>query len=71
MISKAVAAMIQDRKAIDKVSQIKENVKNDEDVEVKAWAVRKVLKEQLHLSYRQPKKIPMQANLQRCKVLRQ
>ena len=29
------------------------------------------MKEELHFSYRRAKKIPMQANLQRCKVLRQ
>ena len=33
--------------------------------------VRKVLREELHLRYRRTKKVPQQANSQRCKVLRQ
>ena len=63
--------MLKEGLFITSTEQVKQRVKKEKDFEVTRPAVCKVLKEELGLRYRKIKKIPLQANSQRCKVLRQ
>ena len=56
---------------IVKAAQIKERVDREFDVEVSVPKVRQILKQGMGLGYRRTKKVPIQANSERCLVLRQ
>ena len=63
--------MLNGRKPIASAVQVKQRVQEDSEAQVSRQKVRQVLREELHLRYRRTKKVPQQANSERCKVLRQ
>ena len=56
---------------IEKAQQVQEQVKERNDIDVELQRIRTIMKKDLGLTYRITRKIPIQANSQRCLVLRQ
>ena len=69
VIKKVVTRMLENNVTIVKAEMVVRLVREQEDTVVTAEQVKKVMKDDLGLAYRMTKKIPVQANQQRCLVL--
>ena len=65
------AAMLEKSIPIVKAAQIKEQIKEQNNVDISNQKIRKILKNEMGLRYRRVKKVPIQANSERCLILRQ
>ncbi len=65
------SAMLEKSIPIVKAAQIKEQIKEKNNVDISNQKIRKILKNEMGLRYRRVKKVPIQANSERCLILRQ
>ena len=70
-IENAVSERLANNMAIYRAEQVQTAVKHKSGLEVSLEQVRKTMRKELHMGYRQASTIPVQANSERCLVLRQ
>jgi len=71
MIEATTSEMLNSNMTITSIDQVKKKIKQEHEVELSTNAVQKVMKQSMGLSYRRVRKVPVQANSERCLVLRQ
>ena len=71
VIKKVVNRMLGNNVTIVNADMVVRLVREEEDAEVSAEQVKKVIKDDMGMAYRMTRKIPVQANQKRCLVLRQ
>ena len=69
-IEEAVFDTLKKNKGIYRARQVQEMVLEDTGLEVTQQLVQKVMRKDLHMGYRLAKTVPIQANSERCLVLR-
>ena len=69
-VQKVVTDMLVKGVPIVKAEVVVEQVRRREDIEVSISQVKTIMKDNLGLGYRIARKIPIQANMERCLVLR-
>ena len=71
MIEVATSEILNANQPITSCDQIKRIVEREQRVKLSTHDVQKVIKQNMGLTYRRVRKVPVQANSERCLVLRQ
>jgi len=70
-VKRVVTSMLERGVPIVNSEAVVQQVKSKEDIVVTISQVKTIMKDELGLGYRVAKKVPIQANMERCLVLRQ
>ncbi len=71
IIAAAADQLLDSRVPVTSCDQVKRQVEKEQEVKLTTQAVHQVMKKSMGLSFRRVRKVPVQANLDRCLVLRQ